>query len=231
MYLSRIILDKARIPLQELSTLFSHGHPAHALAWQVFSRGEDDTRQFLFREDHSVQDFILWAVSYHKPDNWNNYLKIESSAYAPMLHVGTRLGFKLRANATVCVKTSKEKRGVHHDVVMHAKHLARGGGEEPGGKGVSQAELVQREGTRWLARQGARHGFELAREQVIVDAYTSHRFRKAPGSRAEVQFHTLDFEGQLRVTDPEAFVNMLYSGLGRTKAYGNGMMLVRKIPV
>jgi len=41
---------------------------------------------------------------------------------------------------------------------------------------------------------------------------------------------TVDFQGILTVTDPELFRKALYEGLGKSKAFGCGLMLVRRVP-
>ena len=42
-------------------------------------------------------------------------------------------------------------------------------------------------------------------------------------------FSTLDFEGALEVQDPTAFLSGIAHGFGAAKAYGCGLMLVRRI--
>ncbi len=38
----------------------------------------------------------------------------------------------------------------------------------------------------------------------------------------------LDLEGEIEVTDPAAFATALAQGFGRAKAWGCGMMLIRR---
>ena len=45
----------------------------------------------------------------------------------------------------------------------------------------------------------------------------------------KLQFTTVDFSGQLAVTDPLAFVAALGSGIGRAKAFGCGLLLIRRV--
>ncbi|WP_066977465.1 type I-E CRISPR-associated protein Cas6/Cse3/CasE [Methylomonas lenta] len=42
-------------------------------------------------------------------------------------------------------------------------------------------------------------------------------------------FSTLDFTGELQITDAEAFRQTLFTGLGRVKAFGCGLLLVKRI--
>ena len=41
-------------------------------------------------------------------------------------------------------------------------------------------------------------------------------------------FSTLEFEGLLTVSDPDAFLSGIARGFGATKAYGCGLMLIRR---
>ena len=44
----------------------------------------------------------------------------------------------------------------------------------------------------------------------------------------EATFGVLDLRGRLTVRSPEVFVEALLAGFGRAKAYGCGLMLVRR---
>lgn len=224
-YLSKIQLNKQKVPLEELARLFKHGHPGHILAWQAFGGDANKTRDFIFREEHTRDDMVLWTLSSEKPSDWGGYLKVASKPYAPALQSGTTLAFKLRANATIAVTAGKGKRGKRHDVVMHQKHVLK----EESKPIPPQSVLVQQAGINWLKNQGIRNGFTVHEQQTIADGYQGHRFRKHLNSKQEVNFHTIDFDGVLTVTDPEKFLTSLQHGLGRTKAYGNGLMLIRKM--
>ncbi|MDX2120628.1 MAG: type I-E CRISPR-associated protein Cas6/Cse3/CasE, partial [Gemmatimonadota bacterium] len=45
---------------------------------------------------------------------------------------------------------------------------------------------------------------------------------------APMQIGVLDLEGTLYVTDPSAFLGALGAGFGRAKAFGCGLMLIRR---
>ncbi|MCI0421919.1 MAG: type I-E CRISPR-associated protein Cas6/Cse3/CasE [Acidobacteria bacterium] len=45
----------------------------------------------------------------------------------------------------------------------------------------------------------------------------------------KIELSTLDFEGVLLVTEPDRFLRALLSGIGPAKAFGCGLMLVRRI--
>jgi CRISPR system Cascade subunit CasE len=39
----------------------------------------------------------------------------------------------------------------------------------------------------------------------------------------------VDFEGTIEITDPGIFVEALFTGIGPAKAFGCGLMLVRRV--
>lgn len=242
MYFSKITLDRRLATLEQLSELFSQSHPAHALAWQAFSRSQQQDRDFIFREERQRDQLVLYAISKEQPVDWDGALSVKTKAWNPQISQGQVLAFSLRANATISVKKNPEdRRGKKHDVVMHLKHTLREEGEV-----VEQAELVQRAGLAWIERQGERCGFKVDPERLLVSGYQQHTIRKNPtkmqrekqglkrsdrwGSQDKhVCFSTLDFDGVLTVTDPARFGEALKSGLGSTKSYGNGLLMIKPL--
>jgi CRISPR-associated protein Cas6/Cse3/CasE subtype I-E len=74
----------------------------------------------------------------------------------------------------------------------------------------------------WLARQGARHGFETLTvncraQQATVDDGRGRKFT----------VDQTDFVGVLRITDSQNFQNALESGVGSTaRTFGFGMLVI-----
>jgi CRISPR system Cascade subunit CasE len=62
---------------------------------------------------------------------------------------------------------------------------------------------------------------------VAVDGYEMMRLPRARGEKA-VQFSSVEFDGKLAVTDAAKFSAMLAQGLGKAKAFGCGLMLIRR---
>jgi len=65
--------------------------------------------------------------------------------------------------------------------------------------------------------------FALDETALTVAAYQQHG-----GKRDQLRFSTVDFSGELVVTDTERFANALLGGVGRAKAFGCGLLLVRR---
>jgi len=143
---------------------------------------------------------------------------------SPALAEGQRLAFSLRAN-TVVKKWHDDGKQRAHDVVMNAKWEMRQNGTWEDCD-LTHAQLVQQEGKKWLAKRTGQYGFELPERQVQAEGHQKHSFEKPDGGH-QVTFVTMDLTGRLRVADPETFRESLLQGIGPTKAYGCGLMLVR----
>jgi CRISPR system Cascade subunit CasE len=68
-------------------------------------------------------------------------------------------------------------------------------------------------------------GIALSEDGLRVDGYRIWWQRSNRG----ISLSTLDFEGSLTVTDPADFLNALLSGIGPAKAFGCGLLLVRRL--
>ncbi len=220
MYLSRLTLrqdpDMAAIgqllnPAHDGRRMDAH----HRLIWAAFAGDPDAPRDFLWREMGQGGFLVL---STRQPGPSPLFDPPEVSAFAPALVPGDRLAFVLRANATRTVsETDGRKR--HRDVVMEA--LAPVARDQ---RAEARMELAQSAGSDWLAGQGARAGFA-----VVCADVTAYRVLEPPGQgRRRPRFGVLDLEGVIEVTDPAAFLPRLVQGFGRAKAFGCGLMLIRR---
>ncbi len=86
--------------------------------------------------------------------------------------------------------------------------------------------VARQVGQTWLEGQGARHGFTP--DQVSVADYSVRRLSRGSGRSAPVTFGVLDMTGLLQVHDPDIFLAALVRGFGRAKAFGCGLMLIRR---
>ncbi len=71
----------------------------------------------------------------------------------------------------------------------------------------------------------ARHGFHVL-DDLRVDAYQQHRIPRDNGTR--ISLSTVDLSGTLEVSEPARFVSALLGGVGHGKAFGCGLLLVRR---
>lgn len=202
------------------------GH-AHRLVWLLFQDIPDIQRDFLWRDDGDGKYLIL---SPRVPTDRHNLFELDTKPFAPELAAGDRLRFSLRTNPTVARKDARDPedkagraRGKRVDVVMDALCKI-----PKGERAVARDRLTADAGQRWLTEQGARTGFKP--HKVTVNSYAridiADTSRKKRRERAGVS--VMDLGGELEVTDPAAFVQKLAKGFGAAKAFGNGLMLIRR---
>lgn len=201
----------------------------HQWMWNLFPSPKGTPRDFLFRRDAQSGLPRYYVVSEREPQARDHAWRVQTQSYAPQLQAGMRLRFDLRANPVVAGHNEHGKH-VRHDVVMQTKtkllrerglqHWKDWQGED---KPPSQ-DLVFSACSAWLSAQATRNGFELVADSLGVDAYTRHR-----GKKAEIQFSTVDFSGELVVSDASTLGGALRCGIGRAKAFGCGLLLVRPV--
>lgn len=207
----------------------------HQWLWRFFPAAAGSPRDFLFRRRDLDSFPRFYVVSKRRPQPIGEAWRVQTREYAPMVAAGVRLSFELRANPVVA--RSSEGRSQRHDVVMDRKKRllqARGlsrwedwktdrvcenGQVDPRPK---LYELVHSACSEWLARRSESSGIELDMSSLVVEAYQQHG-----GKGGQLHFSTVDFSGQLTVTDPVAFNRVLGEGIGRAKAFGCGLLLVK----
>lgn len=187
----------------------------HKLIWSLFAGDPAATRDFLWREDGQGTFYILSP----RPPGESPVFDAETKAFTPNLAEDDLLRFSLRANATRSLKAPGATRGKRADVVMAALKPVPGGERDEVRPG-----LISSAGRSWLEAQGMRHGFALA--ELSVDGYDQLFLPRRGANPGKIG--VLEFEGVLRVTSPEAFLSALAQGFGHAKAFGCGLMLIRR---
>lgn len=228
-YLSRLRLSRAP-SARALDVLLNPAEPGpridahHRLLWAVFADDQDRKRDFLWRDEGGG---LFLTLSARPPAASDLFDPPEVQPFAPVLATGDRLAFALRVNATRTEKTGglsrngKEQKR-HIDVVMDALHPLPKGERAP-----ARMAAASSAGTRWLAGQGERGGFRLL--QADVADYSVMALPRHIGTRkGQPQFGILDMTGLLEVANPSVFAARLVQGFGRAKAFGCGLMLIRR---
>ncbi len=227
--MSALYLSRARLrtdaPVAALARLLVpddasvRADASHRLIWALFSDGPDRTRDFLWREEEPGRFMLL---STRPPSDPHDLFQLETKAFEPALSAGDRLGFTLRANPVIARSAGPGQRGKRHDVVMDLlRH------QPEGSRAEARPDAVVAAGRAWLARQGKANGFE-PRGDEGVDGYDRIRVPRASGEPAV--FGRLDITGVLEVRDPAIFLAALARGFGRSRSFGCGLMLIRRVP-
>jgi CRISPR system Cascade subunit CasE len=223
---------------------------AHRILWMLFQKApENQGRDFLWREQRPGQYLIL---SPEVPRNSNALFELETKEFTPDLKAGDLLSFALRANPVVSRtqgwEAGKEKRdrkgrvrGMRCDIVMDA--LSPLGGVRGPRDADGRTERAQKRDAAtaaaalsWMRAQGERSGFKLAVKSEIDEPYlkaSNYETIIIPRMRGaavlpSAKFGVLDFEGLIELTDPELFLSRLAKGFGKAKAFGCGLMLIRR---
>ncbi|MCG7354751.1 MAG: type I-E CRISPR-associated protein Cas6/Cse3/CasE [Roseomonas mucosa] len=178
------------------------------------------------------------------------------SRIMPGFAAGQRLGFRLRACPVVRIgrQHSRFQPGAEVDpyVALIQRHLAEALRDAPDAPEAEvlriKQEIVRTQPSRevvyqdWLAaRIETAAVIEAARVSGLRDARLWRRgvpgegaagtmqgyARPTHAGRAAVGRRDAVFEGVLRVADPAAFVALLARGVGRHRAFGFGMLLLR----
>jgi len=198
----------------------------HQMIWDLFDNTPEQKRDFLYRREDAANGLpFYYLLSAREPGNNPIAADIQTRYYRPILKAGDRLQFSLRANAVVTRKADdRSKRRIRRDIIEawvdHYKQRFPDPANRP-----PPAVIHQEAGEGWMKRQCEGHGFLL--EQLRVENHQFNRVRK-PGDSNIRRFTSLDLHGQLVVSEPEKLLKILERGLGRSKAYGCGLMLVRR---
>jgi CRISPR system Cascade subunit CasE len=131
---------------------------------------------------------------------------------------GRRLGFTVRARPTVRVDREGDRDSTRErDAFLAAiDSVAQG-------NGPTRGEVYQ----GWLAQRLAGGGAKV--EHVVLDAFRLSTTLRRDATRKihAVRGPEAEFSGVLSVTEPDRFVVLLSGGVGRHRAFGFGMLLLR----
>lgn len=201
---------------------FGNMYHAHQLLWKLFPSSPDAERDFLFREQRDYNRIYYYLVSEREPENLFG-LEVQTKDYKPVIKTGDVFSFVLRANPVVAKKREGKKRSVQHDVLMDAKKEARR-------KGFSEEEEyhhIQKKAIGWIENRSANGGFYIDAGKIGFEGYRQYSFSKKNSER--IKFSTVDYYGILRVKDPEVFQRSLFHGIGKKKAFGCGLLLIKPL--
>ena len=227
MYLSRLMLNK-QASTRSLANLLDpkdqnqRADVNHRLIWTLFGDHANRDRDFLWRAHDRGQFLVL---SERSPVGNDLFLTPEVKKFEPQLAVGDRLQFVLRVNATkdraAIGRLSKGEQGRQHrrvDVVMDSLHAL-----PPEARPAQREELTMQAAKSWMANQAKLRGFAI--DELVVDAYQTIKISRG---KTRATLGVLDLSGRIRVETPHDLLAALARGFGRGKAWGCGLMLIRR---
>lgn len=173
----------------------------HSELWKAFPDAKKEERPFLFRSERRKGELTVLMLSQEEPREIPHAALVRKASFAPILGRGEHYRFSLRANP---VKRLKEER--------------------------CRVPLISGDNlTAWLSRKLDRAARLL---HVDILAQESLRFQKTDKQKSEpymIDIATTDYEGTLECTDQEALLSLIRSGVGPAKAFGCGLLLLRRL--
>ena len=234
MYFSRIKVKTENLGYEGYKNLnIGNAYGCHQLLWGLFPDEPDAQRDFLFRQEFEQEqspDFksrkkglpLFYLISKRRPEP-SQLLDVKTKDYDPKIKVGEKFTFELRANPVVARKEEGRKRSKKHDVLMDAKMQGK---KEKLGPGELKLR-IEVAAKNWLIQRSSNSGFLVEGDDIEINRYfQNHFFKKGSSS---VKFNSIDYQGILQVNNIEKFRNLLFEGLGRSKGFGCGMMMIRRL--
>lgn len=199
MYMSKILFA---------GTMCSNPYEIHRMLWKLFPEDVQAERDFLFHVEKSERTgAVILMRSVRKPEvSFNGAKILACKEYQLTLQKDQHLRFLLVANP---VKTINDENGRTTD---------------KGDLKKCRVPLIRDEEHRdWLSRK-LKPGAEP--EEVFIDQRHPLYFKKS-GMAGKIK--PVVFQGILKVVEPDAFVQIIQQGIGPAKAFGCGLMLVRRV--
>lgn len=217
-YFSHVRLLASPLQNDWLRDMARHGEPYrdHALMWKLFP-GDDVPRDFLFRRLEDERSYYVVSARSPQPDS--GLFQVQSKPYMPKLEKGDWLRFELRANPTVSLR-QEGGRSQRHDVLMNAKRGV------PAEQKDRLASVVEAAGNDWLLKRGESLGLIIRDGSLLQNGYRQHRLKRKGNS---IHYSSLDYQGIAQVADPVSLNKALLEGVGHSKGFGCGLLLVKRI--
>jgi CRISPR system Cascade subunit CasE len=239
-YFSKITLRESA-PIGALRHLLHDGYAPHKTVWQLLSKSTDQTqeqaqkqeRDFLFRFDVEPRNGLprFYVVSRHEAKDTSGLWGVQTKPYLvhepdtpPLFALGDHFRFSLRVNPTFDKSDRSKKQKQRHDLICHLrKQLPK---NAQGVREESHAATEHRACKEWLERKTTL-GFRLVNpdESLLVEQYDQLRFKHKDQTTI---LSRVDMSGVLEVTDVKKFWDNLTKGIGHGKAFGCGLLLIRR---
>ena len=219
MYLTHMPLNADR---RSTRALVASPQRMHAAVLGGYTPGSIDAGRVLWRLDRPHRHQLdLYVVSPIEPSfdalveqaGWTSrpvWRSTDYQGFLGRLASGQEWRFQLRANPIKSVKAMPGTRGKRMPLTKPADQLV------------------------WLTSRAARWGFEIASQtdgvpNAIVSGKQHESFsRGGPANPHSVTIAAADYQGVLRVTEPDALRKALVGGIGPAKGYGCGLMTLAR---
>ncbi len=221
-------------PISTLRTLMRDGYAPHKTVWQLLSHSPEQKRNFLFRYDIEEKRGLphFYTLSETKPSEDNALWKVDVAKHTYReflenlpIRQDSVFRFSLRVNPTFDKSDRTKKQKTRYDLIMHLRHQMTK--NEHGQREEPHAVTEHRACKEWLERR-QNLGFEVVTpdETLMVEQYDQLRFKHKNNTTI---MSRVDISGMLKVTDVAKFQDNLTKGIGHGKAFGCGLLLIRRL--
>ena len=214
---------------RELSPDGDYGYALHSLLREVF--GEQAPKPFRYMSNKQG----LLAYTLENLETLRHHASLATPDVARALGLdaldarpfpstwkeGQALGFEVRVRPVIRAKDGRERDAFLHTVdVIPAEE----------GEGIAHRAVIYSD---WLAKQFAVDGAAQINQAQMEEFRLTRVLRKtSAGENGKRKSHAVTgpdavFKGQLQVGNPDAFARLLARGVGRHRAFGFGMLLLR----
>lgn len=215
MYLSRVLLDIRRRSTMTAMAKPSVFHGAIESSFQPYSQD-----RLLWRLDELRGQNYLLLLSRSEPDlsglakqfgqeGENAFQTKDYEALLQRVMPRDSWHFRLAANPTRSIKNMPDEQG----------------------RGSVVAHVTRQQQREWLLARAEKYGFALSPDNFDVVRSEWKEFRKHEGQHHAVSFKMALYEGVLTIVDQELFRAALVNGIGRSKAYGCGLLTIAPLQV
>lgn len=183
---------------------------------------------FLWRRAPDPRGPGAFYVLGPRPRGDSPFFGVETKPWEPAFGPGDLLAYDLVVNATVDrqLDAGQGRNGRKRiDVVADALRAAGPATSSMRPRGVEKEVLAREALVAWLEGQGKRNGFRLA---ALPDLAHQHIVTIGGRRKGGVKLGTARLTGLLEVTEPATFIHRVATGFGRGKAFGCGLMLLRR---
>jgi len=185
---------------------------------------------FLWRQASENEGPPAWYLLGPRPRLDSAFFEVKSKPWSLALTPGDRLSFDLIVNATVdrMVDPASGRSGRRRvDVVMDAivAEERSSGGDIP--RAALRQKLAAGALTCWWSAQGSRSGFRPV-SLVVSDYRTLPLDARRSRGKGRAQLGVSRLKGVVEVLEPSAFTERVATGFGRAKAFGCGLMLLKR---
>ncbi|RKX40240.1 MAG: type I-E CRISPR-associated protein Cas6/Cse3/CasE [Verrucomicrobia bacterium] len=194
------VLSRIRIDHQTAAQCrLNDSYAWHKALWKAFPNLGN--RNFLYRVEPQDNGFLVYLLSEAEPEKqaWGRW---ESKTVGDAFLGHSSYRFQLCANPTVKRKVEGRKNGTRTAI-------------------CDPEELKA-----WLVRKAEQGGFSVDESALRISPAINQPFRK---NGKHGNHKRVEFQGILRVAQPEPFKETFKKGIGSAKAFGFGLLVLQPI--